>query len=292
MAFFSGEEPVMKRTMLLVSTIVTALFMHLNTAAAAPAGMPVANKRLGPVLKMILEETYYGYETPGGIMVSVGGVYDKIYERKLDVFDDDAELESGYGSLTITLGNVIDFYGLIGGVADGGINGIGMEDVDVRFSGGDLLWGGGVNTVLLRSVNGKYTLFAGGIYRTVSDLEYDRANINGTRYEPTAFEASEKAEWKEWQGSLGVSAEISGYYEPGGYNIYFVPYAGAKYSDVEMFSSVTINSTQYRVEDAGSDENIGMFVGALLNFGAVMSFEVEGRFIDETALTAQAYFRF
>ena len=245
--------------------LIAGLIVALE-AGAAPVGMPVANKRLGPTMKMILEETYYGYETPAGIMVSVSGDYDRVYERELDVNGTEAEFEAGYGTLMFTLGNVLDVYGLLGGVTDGGIDGIGTGmNADVTFSGGDLLYGGGVNAVLLRSVNGKFTIFAGGIYRTTSGMEYDSATINGVRYMPDQFASYDDAKWKEWQGALGMSVELAGYYEPGGYTIYFVPYIGAKYSDTEISSSVTVDSTRYLIEDAGSGENVGMFVGVLLN---------------------------
>ena len=64
----------------------------------------------------------------------------------------------------------------------------------------------------------------------------------------------------------------------------FVPYAGVKYSDVqiEMDGGETLNA----------ENNVGVFVGADFKFNPTFSLNMEGRFIDETAMSLAAAFTF
>ena len=124
-------------------------------------------------------------------------------------------------------------------------------------------------------------LGADGRYRH-TDLDLDYIEVDGVKYDiPSGSVSSAKLELREWQIALAASYQID----------QFIPYVGGKYSDLSGDAKTTVSGTEYK-SDLDSDNNFGVFVGAdlLVNDSAVIN--VEGRFIDETALSGGATIRF
>ena len=67
----------------------------------------------------------------------------------------------------------------------------------------------------------------------------------------------------------------------------FTPYIGAKYSDLRMKLDYDDNGS----DNFDAERHFGTFVGTNLNLGK-FSLNLEGRFIDETAITAGISCRF
>ncbi|MFA5393832.1 MAG: hypothetical protein WC338_05160 [Candidatus Ratteibacteria bacterium] len=64
----------------------------------------------------------------------------------------------------------------------------------------------------------------------------------------------------------------------------FVPYAGVKYSDMQVKSE--------GMETLKAKNNLGVFVGADFNLSKNFSLNLEGRFVDESAMSITAVFTF
>ncbi|PIV11967.1 MAG: hypothetical protein COZ98_05450 [Candidatus Omnitrophica bacterium CG_4_8_14_3_um_filter_43_15] len=158
-----------------------------------------------------------------------------------------------------------------------------------KYSGVDLkyetetafAWGLGA-TVLLKEFNNGIRIGIDGRYRQV-EPDIDKLTLNSVSYSPGDVGISNlSAKYKEWQVALGISKEFG----------QFVPYGGIKYNDVEASMKATILGTTYKTDDINSDGVVGIFVGCDFLPTKNLSIGVEGRFIDETAFTVSANYRF
>lgn len=117
-----------------------------------------------------------------------------------------------------------------------------------------------------------------GQYFSIEDLETTKNLDAGDKLD---------AEWKEWQVSLFVAKDFS--LEA----ITLTPYLGIKYSDLkndtEWWDVSASKTTKYDVEE---DDDVGVFVGTDINFTDNISVNLEGRFIDETAMSVGATYKF
>jgi len=158
-----------------------------------------------------------------------------------------------------------------------------------KYSGVDLkyetetafAWGLGA-TVLLKEFNNGIRIGIDGRYRQV-EPDIDKLTLNSVSYSPGDVGISNlSAEYKEWQVALGISKEFG----------QFVPYGGIKYNDVEASMKATILGTTYKTDDINSDGVVGIFVGCDFLPTKNLSIGVKDRFIDETAFTVSANYRF
>jgi len=246
--------------------LVTIFLSAYSVANAAPIGNPA---------KPILEK--------GDTPFKVGTELDFVTERDLDVSDEDVTVENlnwYAGKISYALADRVEPYVLLG-AANG--------EFSEKYSGVDLkyetetafAWGLGA-TVLLKEFNNGIRLGIDGRYRQV-EPDIDEITLNGVSYSPgDAGISSLSAEYKEWQVALGISKEIG----------QFVPYGGIKYNDVEASLKATISGTTYTTDDINSDGVVGIFVGCDFLPTENLSIGVEGRFIDETAFTVSANYRF
>jgi len=113
-----------------------------------------------------------------------------------------------------------------------------------------------------------------------ADLQYLRHRHN---WSPKGDRSGEgdKATIQEWQIAPYLAKRLGN----------FVPYAGVKYSDVRM-------KTRWAGKDAGdwekykAKDNFGMFAGTGYKLNDQLSLNVEGRFIDETAISFGCTYKF
>jgi opacity protein-like surface antigen len=67
----------------------------------------------------------------------------------------------------------------------------------------------------------------------------------------------------------------------------FTPYLGLKYSDIRFEGTVGGYTSKYK-----ADDNVGVFVGTDYEIGENLTLNLEGRFVDETALSFAATYKF
>lgn len=234
--------------------VVAAALVWSAEVIAAPIGNPAKD------IKKTEEPLSIGYE--GGF----------VFNRDLD---DDTELESHSHAarLGYVLGNLAEVYA-VAGVFDlensGTVSGTKVVlDTDTAF-----IWGVGGTLPLVEFDNGARVGLTGKYRRAKPDL--DKITVGGA----SASVTDSDFKYQDWVLALGA-----------GYPTDFgTPYFGVKYSDVAL-SDLTVSGTTFDA-DSNSDEKIGVFVG--LDFEATDSLfiNVEGRFIDETALSVNAGFKF
>ncbi len=110
-----------------------------------------------------------------------------------------------------------------------------------------------------------------------------KATTSGTYVDPligrAAFEGSSKGKitFQEWQVAPYVAKKLGN----------FTPYLGVKYSDL-----MVENKSEAGKENYKADDNVGVFVGTDCKIGEHWKLNLEGRFIDETAMSLGAAYRF
>lgn len=186
------------------------------------------------------------------------------------------------GTLTFTIVDRVDIYGVFGSS---------RMEADWRFSsaGGTVsraqlqskyrfLWGVGARGILYEW--GCAILGVGGRYSS-SILKPSWMTINGT---PVSVSGGQ-VHWREWQIDLDFAYKIE----------LFTPYVGVKYSNVQT----KLNGFAVRIANNGvgslhmeSWTPVGVVVGCTLTTGKYFMFNVEGRLIDEEALTISGDIRF
>ena len=87
---------------------------------------------------------------------------------------------------------------------------------------------------------------------------------------------------QEWHAAPYIARKIAN----------FTPYAGGRYSDLRMKQEGPDDPKRWDKLRFKADCNIGVFVGADCNVGDHFKVTVEGRFIDETALSVCAAYKF
>jgi hypothetical protein len=205
---------------------------------------------------------------------------DVLNQRDLDNLE--GEVEAGF--YTAKLGfstDRIDIYGIIGQARDveynAQVSGANLKyDLENEFA-----WGGGISVFIYEVFGIK--LFADAKYRTIEDMDYDSVTLEGVKYSKEALTGSKKnATWEEQQVALSIAKKFE----------YFTPYIGLKYSDVEASAKVTIEGIVYDTGNLDAGENIGAFVGCSLTPLENLSVDVEGRFMDEEAVSVALVYTF
>ncbi|MBU6384298.1 MAG: hypothetical protein KGR16_08320 [Verrucomicrobia bacterium] len=120
----------------------------------------------------------------------------------------------------------------------------------------------------------------GGRY-TSCNFQPNRLSSNGSIVSPEGSQF----EWREWQINMDLSYSVH----------FFTPYIGCKYSHAETLLSHFATPISSSLTGSNSFKNrvpVGMYVGCAISNGHYFMFNLEGRVIDEEAVTVSAEFRF
>ncbi|MBI5614247.1 hypothetical protein HY947_04950 [Candidatus Gottesmanbacteria bacterium] len=245
----------------IVTVLAFGIIGFCHRADAAPVGN-IANP--------VLEKGEHG--------IKIGVDNDFVFKRELDVPDESVELEADFHSakLSYTIAEKADVYVLLGmmnnalvSATDGSTEV--LYDVDSSFT-----WGVGA-TLLAYETEGGFRAGIDGKYRSASP-EVSKVTVDGTDYSLTDSEA----EYSEWQVAFAVSQQMGK----------FAPYAGVKYSDIKTKAKATVSGTLYETEERGSKNTVGPFVGLSFLPNENISLNVEGRFVDEEAVSVSLAYKF
>jgi hypothetical protein len=209
---------------------------------------------------------------------------DLTWDQNLKNQDNDTEYYYYGGKIGLVVMNRFMPYAMLGTAeAKKQTYRIGSDKVrwDTKY---DFVWGVGGTAVLYETgINqlGGGTLRIGvdGNYRQ-SHLKVDKVSLNNTEIDASRVTQS-RYELEQWQVALGVSYQADK----------FIPYAGVKYSDSTGEAVAKIDGTSYK-NSFKNKNNVGIFVGADLLVHDSFTANVEGRFIDETALSVGGALRF
>ncbi|MDD5005060.1 MAG: hypothetical protein PHS93_00970 [Candidatus Omnitrophica bacterium] len=243
--------------------LVVLCFAGIGFLYAAPVDVPTKIQGLeGNILK----------NKESGIGLSIVEEADFLSERKLDITDseDIAEVKGQFYTtkIILTVIDKFDFYGIFGKAEN-------LEYEDNIKPKDKLTWGVGLSAPIYEWKNHGIKLFADGKYRTVNNIDYTSnyelpiPHHHGINHTLPKF----LVDWQEWQVALGLAKHFG----------HFMPYLGVKYSDFRESSEV---SSSY------SDSIVGIFVGCAVTPMKAFSIDLQGRFIDERALTIKATYKF
>ena len=162
------------------------------------------------------------------------------------------------------------------------------EKYTVDFEDNETIWGIGGNALIYRWNNG-LEVGTGISYRQV-DMKIEKATIDSTEYTYADMTTPIDGDMEEVQ----VAAELAWR------NEYFTPYVGIKYSDIEVDSTFTVGSVERDASGKKSDGNIGAFIGlsitpkidALGDNTDRLAINLEGRFVDEEAMSVGVSYKF
>lgn len=186
------------------------------------------------------------------------------------------------GKVSYGLFNAMDIYIKLG-VANYDFKGdvfVGdIKRVEEKLSAGNsFLYGGGFKFV--------YELKEGWIigcdaqYLT-SDHELDFRATNVTSGGVTTAKYAD-FRIQEWQAAPYIAKKIAD----------FMPYLGARYSGFRIKQENPNDPRRWDNLIFNADYNVGVFAGMDWNFGNSFKLNVEGRFVDETAMSVGAVYRF
>ena len=236
----------------------------VSTIYAAPVGNIAAPAVLKKGVVMQDQQGEYGiiasYET------------DITYDRNLKNQNSDTEFLFFGGKVGVLLMDRFIGYGVFGsGIANQVFT---FSDLNVKWATEyDLVWGVG-GTIMAYET--KIEQMGNGILRVGLDGRYRQAHLD-----VEDANQSPSYEFSEWQAALAVAYQIE----------QFIPYVGVKYSDAAGDATATLNGTAYKI-DFENDDNVGIFVGGDYLIDDSVMINLEGRFIDESALSAGATIRF
>lgn len=194
---------------------------------------------------------------------------------------DNFNQQTNAGTLTYNMLNRLDLFAVLGSsraCADWRFK---IDDFAHRSEVETLynfLWGAGVRGTLYKSCTTFLSL--GGRYE---QCDYDTLSLTVDGI--VQPDSNTFLRWREWQIDINVGYQID----------LFTPYLGLKYSNVHVAlgdfeESIASNG-------AGRDEfknrtPVGVFIGCSLSSGKYFMLNVEGRLIDEEAVTISGDFRF
>lgn len=138
----------------------------------------------------------------------------------------------------------------------------------------NFMWGAGISGVLWTSEGG-IEIGYDAKYRQ-AELDIDSVTILGSGI--TVPDSS--VDYADWQAAVLVSKNFNG----------IRPYAGVKYSDYEL-DNLTLAGTAID-GSSEADDNLGVVAGLSIDIVDSLSADVEGRLLDEEALTASLTWRF
>ena len=220
-----------------------------------------------------------------GLRVSF--INDSLLERELENIDQSTmECEGDFRMLQlgVVTGDRAEFYGLFGVLADGFVSERDPWDTLGYYFDDGFAWGLGTKVILLDFGNG-LRIGTDAVYRK-AEVELEAISLNGVKYYKGDYPLRFDGTFAEWQFAIGVSKEFSGH------NFKVVPYGGVKYSDVEVWAEASSDGETYVSPEVGSDKVFGVFFGTDLFVSDDLSVNLEGRLIDEQAVSVSCTYRF
>ncbi|NQT47159.1 MAG: autotransporter domain-containing protein [Candidatus Omnitrophica bacterium] len=260
------------KSLLLGFMVLSIALLAPAIAMASPMGgeVDIATPRGEGLLE--LGKTEYG-------MLKVGFNADIVTEREMDGGPDftGAELSGEWysGTISYTLADRFEPYVRLGAAA------IDLEWIETnvkREAEGDMgfAWEVGAKLFIWEWEDTGLRFSTQGSYRSY-DGDYDQITMADTIFTDIT---NATYDVEEWQVGLLVSREFDMADQ-----VSIVPYVGVKYSDCFVDSRLTVGSAIIGPGPISSDDTVGVTVGADLLIEENLAVTIEGRFVDETAVS-------
>lgn len=195
------------------------------------------------------------------------------------------EIVDGYGiagKISYGLFDFMDAYvklGMSGSTVNGDVFVGGARTVTENLTANNaFLYGGGVKLAYGLT---KDWIIGGDAQYSASDHKLDFKATNTASGAITTAIYENCFIW-EWHVAPYVARRIAD----------FTPYAGVEYSDLRLVQENPSDPRRWDHLKFKADHNIGMFVGTAYEAGKNFKLNVEGKFMDETAMTASVSYTF
>ncbi len=257
----------------------TALLLALSARLfCAPVGNPSAPQ--------VIEEGFF-ISRDSWVDLRAGYEGDFVADGRLEQYNqssgrvDSYEQNTNSGTVTLNILDRLDIFGILGSSRVSSEwrftidNSTSLAELETFYN---FLWGVGARGILFEW--GCTSLSLGGRYEH-SDYSNVWLTIDGAS-QPTN---GTHLLWREWQIDLDLSFKIE----------IFTPYVGLKYSNAK----VKVGDFTVPISNNGSGNNsfknrtpVGVFIGCTLSTGRYFMLNVEGRLVDEEAVTISGDLRF
>jgi hypothetical protein len=264
----------------MIKQFILSFFMFSFALHGAPVGNTSTPK--------VIEKGLFT-QSADWLDVRMGYEGDFVADGRMNQYDqgtgrvDTYEQWSNTGTFTLNLVKRIDVYGVLGASktkADwrfsnsnaGTINRAKIETED------NLMWAVGSRAILYEWWNASLGL--GGRYSACS-YQPNQLSVDGVMQSTS----HSHFEWWQWQINMDLSYKIS----------WFIPYVGAKYSQERALLtdfSVPISGSLSPSNSFKNRDYLGFYLGCTLSNGHYFMLNLEGRVIDEEAISLSCDFRF
>lgn len=255
----------------------------LALAALPLCGAPVGN----PAAPKIIEE---GFFIPRDFPVDVRAGYegDFVADAKLKQYGpghgrvDSYQQETNSGTITLNILERVDVFGILGSSRtnadwrfEDSLGGIHRIELETNY---DFLWGVGARGILY-----EWKCLCLGLGGRFESSQYIPSWLTSDGVPQSVSHSHVK--WREWQIDLDLSYKID----------IFIPYVGVKYSNVQ--TKIQGFTTPISQNGTGSDRfknriPVGVFIGCSLSSSKFFMLNIEGRLVDEEAVTISGDIRF
>ncbi|MFA4991593.1 MAG: hypothetical protein WC569_03335 [Candidatus Omnitrophota bacterium] len=223
-----------------------------------------------------------------GLGLSLGFYADIVNEREIEIErNGEFEMDMYMARLSLTANDRFTLYFDIGQAKDPVFSYHNLGSDIKIFYEDESAWGTGLN-VLIHRFDNNIEVGAHAGYRQY-ELSLDKVMIDGAQYAPGALTNISEDNYKEYQAAVEIGWKAD----------YMRPYLGVKYSDVELGSDFTLAPQTYSAKGKRTDSNLGLFAGVTLTpelpfykDTRQLAINVEGRFVDEQALSMGVTYKF
>ncbi|MBU4305369.1 MAG: hypothetical protein KJ893_07095 [Candidatus Omnitrophica bacterium] len=267
---------------------ITGMFAGLHFLAALAAMNIFASALAAPVGNPSRPDIEQFNDTP----FSIGTEADYISERQLEAGNEETTLKGAWyaGKISYSWFDRVDTYVLLGAM-DWSVREKLPSGTDIKyFTDMDFAWGYGTDILLLKTRRG-FGLGVSGRYRQ------QRPDINKIKINNVIYNGLDgRANFKEWQAGVAVFVDMSEFTYTSE-AMRFIPYTGVKFSKLDVHTEAKISGTEYKVDKAKAEDNVGLFIGFDLYLSNVpkdeeIGLNVEARVMDETAFSAAVNYKF
>ncbi|MBU1062316.1 MAG: hypothetical protein KJ952_06345 [Candidatus Omnitrophica bacterium] len=221
--------------------------------------------------------------------LSIGLIGDFVDERGIDVDGGEFSIDAVIGRIGLSIYDRFNLYLDLGQAKDMEYTAeLNSQKVVVKYEFDDeLLWGIGVNALILRWDNG-FEIGGGASYRA-AEMTLDKVTIDNIAYTRANMDTLSDGDFEEWQVALECAWRLD----------FLTPYIGVKYSDVEVDGDVTYATVRYDASGKNSQAKVGGFAGLTITpkidgvpKSEQIAINIEARFIDESAFNAGITYKF
>ena len=218
---------------------------------------------------------------------TISFIYDAIEERAVEIDNGEFAMQAFLARIGLSLMDRFNLYVDIGQTSDMEYIFVDKGEKHTVQLDDEIIWGVGANALIHRWDNG-IEVGAGASYRQ-ADMTLESVNRDGADFQAAALTAISNGEFKEYQAAIEVAWK----------NDVITPYAGIKFSDVEVDAKFTEGGQERNATGKNASENIGAFVGLAISptiesLGSrnSLALNVEGRFVDEEAISVGVSYKF